>query len=358
MNIEDVFIFATQQGCSDIHVRSDAQPVVRKDGKLLPVQGVPKTSPDDVRLFLERYLTDRHRETLRSSMNVDFPVYLTGIGRFRVHAFYAQGKQSLAVRIINATIPDFESLGLPKVIERIALLPRGLVLVTGTTGSGKSTSLAAMIQYVNDRQSKHILTIEDPIEFLFEDKRSIVNQREIGVDASDFTDALRAAMREDPDSILVGEMRDRETIEAALTAAETGHLVMSTLHTADAKELVNRVVIAFPPHQQKEIRFQLASTLKAVVSQRLVPRASGGGRVPACEILIVTPLVREVLMDEDRIHELPDIMEKGYDAYGMQTFDRALHDLYSKGQISLETALANATNRADLKLRIDGIDTR
>ena len=358
MSIEDVFIFASQQGCSDIHIRSGALPVVRKDGKLLPVRGVEETAADDLRLFLERYLSERHRETLRESMNVDFPVFLQGIGRYRVNAFYAQGRQSLAVRIINATIPDFASLGLPKVIERIALLTRGLVLVTGTTGSGKSTSLAAIIQYINDRQSKHILTIEDPIEFIFDDKRSIINQREIGVDASSFSDAIRAAMREDPDTILVGEMRDRETIESALTAAETGHLVLSTLHTADAKELVNRVVIAFPPHQQKEIRYQLASTLKAVVSQRLVPSSNAAGRVPACEILIVTNLVREILMDEDRIHELPDIMEKGYEAYGMQTFDRALFDLHANGQISLETALANATNRADLKLRIDGIDNR
>jgi twitching motility protein PilT len=358
VSIEDVFIFASQQGCSDIHVRSGASPVVRKDGKLLPVQGVPKTSADELRLFLERYLTDRHRETLRESLNVDFPVSLQGIGRYRVNAFYAKGRQSMAVRIINAEIPDFAALGLPKVIERISLLTRGLVLVTGTTGSGKSTSLAAMIQYVNERQAKHILTIEDPIEFIFDDKRSIINQREIGVDASSFSDAIRAAMREDPDSILVGEMRDRETIEAALTAAETGHLVLSTLHTADAKELVNRVVIAFPPHQQKEIRYQIASTLKAVVSQRLVPCAKGGGRVPACEILIVTSLVKEILMDEDRLHELPDAMEKGYEAYGMQTFDRALLDLHRSGQITMETALENATNRADLKLRIDGIHNR
>ena len=356
MGIEDVLIFATQQQCSDVHIRPGKPPIVRKDGKLLPVQGVPMTSPDELNLFLDRYLSDRHRETFRQNLNVDFPVFLQGVGRYRANAYYTQGRQALAVRIIRNTIPDFEGLGLPKVIEKIAVQPRGLVLVTGTTGSGKSTTLAAMIEYVNERLSRHILTIEDPIEFSFTEKKSIINQREIGVDSSGFSDALRAALREDPDTILVGEMRDRETIETALVAAETGHLVLSTVHTSDTKELINRIVIAFPPHQQKEIRFQLAGCLRAAISQRLVPRVpSLGGRAPACEVLVVTPLVRELLADEDRIHELPDVMEKGFETYGMQTFDRALYELYKAGQISLETALGNATNRADLKLRIDGI---
>jgi len=359
MGIEEVLIFATQAQCSDVHVRPGRAPIVRKDGKLLPVQGVTVTGPDEVGVFLDRHLSERHRETFRNNLNVDFPVSLPGVGRYRANAYYAQGRHALAVRIIRGSVPGFEALGLPKVIEKIALRPRGLVLITGTTGSGKSTTLAAMIDYVNERLSRHILTIEDPIEFLFQEKKSIINQREIGVDASSFSDALRAALREDPDTILVGEMRDRETIETALVAAETGHLVLSTVHTSDTKELLNRIVIAFPPHQQREIRYQLATSLQAAISQRLVPRVPAiGGRVPACEVLVVTGLVRELLMDENRIHELHDVMDKGYETYGMQTFDRALFDLFKAGQISQETALGNATNRADLKLRIDGIENR
>lgn len=358
MSVEDILIFASQQVCSDIHIRPGKLPVVRKDGRLLPVQGVHPTSHDDVRSFLDRFMTDRHRDTLRESLNVDLPVAIQGVGRFRVNAFYAQGGQSICARVINSSIPDFKTLNLPPVLEQIAAYQRGLVLVTGTTGSGKSTTLASLIDFINQRSARHLLTIEDPIEFVFQEKRCIVNQREIGVDASSFSDAVRAAMREDPDTILVGEMRDRETIEAALSAAETGHMVLSTMHTADAKEVVNRIVIAFPPHQQKEIRFQLASSLKAVISMRLVQRSKDGraaGRIPACEILIVTPLVREVLADEFRIHELPDIMDKNYETYGMQTFDRSLMTHYGNGDITYETMMDSATNPSDLKLKVEGI---
>jgi twitching motility protein PilT len=359
MPIEEILVFASRQKCSDVHLRPERVPVVRKDGKLLPVQGVPALNADEIRVFVEKYATERHREVLRETLNCDFAVNLPGVGRYRVNAFYSQGTLRSAVRVIEGTVPQLETLGLPAVVHKIANIQRGLILVTGTTGSGKSTTLAAMVDAINASQSRHILTIEDPIEFTYQEKRSIVNQREIGLDAVSFSDAVRAGMREDPDVILIGEMRDTATMEAALTAAETGHLVLSTLHTLDAKETVNRIITAFPPHQQKEIRFQIAAVLKALVSMRLMPRVKKlGGRVPACEVLLGTSLVREVLQDEDRIHELPDIMEKGFESYGMQTFDRALLELFRADQIDLDTALLYATNPADLKLKVDGIDNR
>jgi twitching motility protein PilT len=244
---------------------------------------------------------------------------------------------------------------LPKVLEKVAGEQRGLVLVTGTTGSGKSTTLAAMIDHINTTETCHIMTIEDPIEFLIRDKRSIVNQREVGVDTMSFGQALKSALRQDPDVILVGEMRDLETIETALTAAETGHLVMSTLHTLDATETINRIISAFPPYQQKQVRLQLGSVLKAVVSQRLVPRADGKGRVPAVEILLATARVRELIEDKDRTKEIPDAIAQGHVSYGMQTFDQSLMALLRASLITYEEALRQATNPDDFALRVSGI---
>jgi twitching motility protein PilT len=252
-------------------------------------------------------------------------------------------------------VKSIEQLHLPKVIETIAMEQRGLILVTGTTGSGKSTSLAAMIEYINANRTAHIMTIEDPIEFLIRDRRSIVNQREIGVDTQSFSLALRAALRQDPDVILVGEMRDFETIETAITAAETGHLVMSTLHTLDATETINRIISVFPPYQQKQIRLQLSSILKAVISQRLVPRADGKGRVPALEILVSTARVRECISDKDRTKEIHDAIAKGYTTYGMQSFDQSLMMLVKNGLVTYEEALKHVSNPDDFALRFRGI---
>jgi twitching motility protein PilT len=286
---------------------------------------------------------------------VDLAYSIAGLGRFRVNTFMQRGTIGIVFRVIPFGVKTIEQLVLPKVVERIAMEPRGLVLVTGTTGSGKSTTLAAMIDYINTNRTCHIITIEDPIEFLIRDKRSIVNQREIGVDTNSFATALRAALRQDPDVILVGEMRDFETIETALTAAETGHLVMSTLHTIDAAETITRIVSVFPPHQQPQIRLQLASIMKGVISQRLVPRADGKGRVPAVEVLVASARIRECIADPEMTKELNDAIAKGFTTYGMQSFDQSLMQHIKAGRVSYEEALLNVSNPDDFALRFKGI---
>jgi twitching motility protein PilT len=272
-----------------------------------------------------------------------------------VNVFQQRGTIGIVFRVIPFGVKSMDQLHLPKVIERIAMENRGLILVTGTTGSGKSTTLASMIDYINSNKTCHIMTIEDPIEFLIRDRRSIVNQREIGVDTQSFANALRAALRQDPDVILVGEMRDFETIETALTAAETGHLVMSTLHTLDATETINRIISVFPPYQQKQIRLQLASILRAVISQRLVPRADGKGRVPALEVLVSTARIRECIADKDRTKEIHDAIAKGYTTYGMQTFDQSLMSLVKQKLVTYDEALKHVSNPDDFALRFRGI---
>jgi twitching motility protein PilT len=269
--------------------------------------------------------------------------------------FQQRGTVGIVFRVIPFGVKSMEQLHLPKVIEKIAMEQRGLILVTGTTGSGKSTTLASMIDHINAHRTAHIMTIEDPIEFLIRDRRSVVNQREIGVDTQTFANALRAALRQDPDVILVGEMRDFETIETALTAAETGHLVMSTLHTLDATETINRIISVFPPYQQKQVRLQLASILKAVISQRLVPRADGRGRVPALEVLVTTARVRECVSDKDRTKELHDAIAKGFTTYGMQTFDQSLMSLVKQELVTYDEALKHVSNPDDFALRFRGI---
>jgi twitching motility protein PilT len=261
------------------------------------------------------------------------------------------------LRLVPVGVKSFEELHLPKVMEKISLEERGLILCTGTTGCGKSTTLAALVQYINTRRSCHIMTIEDPIEFLLRDNKSIINQRELGVDTASFSDALKSALRQDPDVILVGEMRDLETIETAITAAETGHLVLSTLHTLDAAETINRIVASFPPFQQKQIRLQLASVLKAVISQRLVPRADGQGRVPAAEVLLNTARVREYIEDKDKTRKIREAIAQGYVSYGMQTFDQSLMALLKENLISLDEALRQATNPDDFALRVRGVSS-
>jgi twitching motility protein PilT len=280
-----------------------------------------------------------------------------GMGRFRCNIFQQRGSVGLVLRLIPARIQTFKELMLPQVLEKICEEQRGLVLVTGTTGSGKSTTLASMIDFVNTRRIEHIMTIEDPIEFLHRDKKSIINQREVDVDTKQFSAALRSAMRQDPDVILVGEMRDYETIETALLAAETGHLVLSTLHTVDATETVNRIISVFPPHQQKQIRIQLAAVLKAIISMRLLPRADGLGRVPAVEILISTGYIRDCIENKEKTKLIRDAINQGTSQYGMQTFDQSLYLLYKNGLITLEEALRRATNPDEFKLKIQGIQS-
>jgi twitching motility protein PilT len=300
-------------------------------------------------------MNEYQREKFKQTNEVDLAYGVPGLGRFRVNVFQQRGSLGVVLRVIPFRIQSIEQLMLPKVLEKIAGEQRGLILVTGTTGSGKSTTLAAMVDYINATETCHIMTIEDPIEFLIRDKRSIVNQREVGVDTMSFGQALKSALRQDPDVILVGEMRDLETIETALTAAETGHLVMSTLHTLDATETVNRIISAFPPYQQKQVRLQLGSVLRAVISQRLVPRADGRGRVPAVEVLLATARVREMVEDKDRTKEISDAISQGHVSYGMQTFDQSLMGLYRSGLVSYEESLRQATNPDDFALRVSGI---
>jgi twitching motility protein PilT len=280
-----------------------------------------------------------------------------GLGRFRVNVFKQGGSVGMVFRMVPAKILNFEELLMPPVLQKVSQEQRGLILVTGTTGSGKSTTLAAMIDYINTSRTANIVTIEDPIEFLHRDKKSIVNQREIGADTYTFSDALRSALRQDPDVILVGEMRDFETISTALTAAETGHLVLSTLHTVDTTETINRIITVFPPYQQKQVRMQLASIIKGIISQRLVARADGRGRVPAVEVMLGTLSVREAIIDEAKTRMIPGIISSGMVHYGMQTFDQSLLGLFKKGLITYEEALMTASNPDDFALKVKGVQS-
>ncbi len=302
-------------------------------------------------------MNEFQKEKFKTTNEVDLAYGVPGLGRFRVNVFQQRGTIGAVLRVIPFKVLSIKDLILPPVLEKMSLEERGLILVTGTTGSGKSTTLASMIDHINATDTNHIMTIEDPIEFLIRDKRSIVNQREVGVDTMSFSQALKSALRQDPDVILVGEMRDLETIETALTAAETGHLVMSTLHTLDATETINRIISVFPPYQQKQVRIQLGSVLKAVVSQRLVPRADGKGRVAAVEILKATTRVKELIEDKDRTKEIPDAIAQGHIAYGMQTFDQSLMSLVKQGLVTYQEALRQTTNPDDFALRFQGISS-
>jgi len=319
----------------------------RIDGSLVPLKDAVRMAPDDVNKIAMAIMNNNQKEKFREYNEIDLAYGVPGLGRFRVNVFQQRGTIGAVFRVIPFKVQNFEELSLPKILEKVAMERRGLVLVTGTTGSGKSTTLAAMIDFINSRRTCHIVTIEDPIEFLIRDKRCIINQREVGVDTISFAHALRSALRQDPDVILVGEMRDLETIETALTAAETGHLVMSTLHTVDAAETVTRIVSAFPPYQQKQVRLQLSTVVKSVISQRLVPRADGKGRVPALEVLISTSRIRELISDKERTKEINSAIQQGHNTYGMQTFDQSLMALLKNNLITYEEALRQSTNPDD-----------
>jgi twitching motility protein PilT len=302
-------------------------------------------------------MSSRQKEKFKNNYEIDIAYSVPGLGRFRCNIFQQRGTVGMVLRVIPVKILSIRELMLPIILEKIAEERRGLILCTGTTGSGKSTTLAAMIDYINSHRTEHIMTVEDPIEFLHRDKKSIVNQREIEVDTKSFSQALRSALRQDPDVILVGEMRDYETIETALTAAETGHLVLSTLHTMDATETVNRIISVFPPHQQKQIRLQLAAVLKAVVSLRLLPRADGLGRVPAAEVLISTAYIRDCIENKEKTKLIKDAIAQGTSQYGMQTFDQSLYMLYKNGLITLDEALRRASNPDEFRLKLQGIQS-
>lgn len=355
MELNDILKVAIKANASDIHLKAGLPPIFRINGSLVPFKEAPRLTPEDLGRMTFGIMTPVQREKFKASFELDMAYGVPGLGRFRVNIFQQRGTIGGVFRVIPFGVPTMDQLNLPKVLEKIAMEQRGLVLVTGTTGSGKSTTLASMIDYINANRTCHIITIEDPIEYLLRDKKSIVNQRELGVDTQSFASALRSALREDPDVILVGEMRDFETIETAITAAETGHLVFSTLHTLDAKESINRIVSIFPPYQQKAVRLQLSSILKAVISQRLVPKADNKGRVPAIEIMIATARIRELIADEERANEIRDTIAKGFTTYGMQTFDQSLLQLFRQSLITYEEALRQSTNPDDFALRVKGI---
>ena len=355
IKIDDLLLTATGHFASDLHLKVGSFPVMRIGGELHPVADAPRLSPEDTLDMAFSMMSNRQKQKLKEVSEVDIAYSVSGLGRFRANIFQQRGSVSIVLRVIPDQSKNTTQLGLPPVIDKIADERRGLILVTGATGSGKSTTLAAMIDRINSTRSGHIVTIEDPIEFLHRDKKAFVTQREVDVDTRSFAEALRGALRQDPDVILVGEMRDLETISTALTAAETGHLVLSTLHTLDATETITRIVSSFPSHQQKSVRIQLAGILKAVISMRLVRAAKGAGRVPAVEVLVTTGLIRDYIINEEKTYLIREAIANGASQYAMQTFDQSLFRLLQAKRISLEEAIHNATNSDEFKMRVAGI---
>jgi twitching motility protein PilT len=349
-----VLALAVRLNASDIHIRSRNHPILRIDGVLRAVREIPPLSPAFLEKLANSVMSERHQKQFERDHQVDLSVGFKDIGRVRANVFYQRGSIALVLRVINTKVPEPKELGLPEIVQRFTEFERGLVLITGATGSGKSTTLASLVNEVNRIKAKHIITIEDPIEFLFTEKKSIITQREVGVDTSTFADAMRAAMREDPDVILLGEMRDPETIETALAAAETGHLVFSTVHSPAAAETVTRIVTSFAPEAQTGIRAKLAQNLLGVVSQRLLPLVGGSGRIVACEVLTASALARELILDPIKVKELHELIKKGTLAEGMLSFDTCLFNLFKAKQIDSETALRYATSPTDLKLKLEG----
>ncbi len=355
MDLDEILRKAIELGASDVHLKVPLPPVTRIGGVLMPMRGEDRLTPDEMRRVAFSIMNERQREIFVKTKELDMAYGVSKLGRFRVNVFSQRDTIAMVFRAIPTDPPMIKDLNLPPVIEKIAMENRGMVLVTGTTGSGKSTTLASMINHINSFRNCHLLTIEDPIEFLHRDRKSVINQREVGQDTLSFQSALRAALREDPDVILVGEMRDLETIEIAMLAAETGHLVFSTLHTLDATETVSRIISVFPIEHQNSVRLQLSGILKGIISQRLLPRMDGKGRVPAVEVLVSTSRIRECISDERRQREIRDAIAEGAVSYGMQTFDQSLMQLFKKKLVSYETALAAATNPDDFALFVRGI---
>ena len=355
--IETLLKAGVDKGASDIHLKANTYPIFRIDGDIYRQESFGIMSKEIIEKIAGSMMDKHQLKVFQENRDVDLAYSLSNVGRFRVNIYSQRNSLSIAMRYIPFNIPAFDSLNLPKIIKSIALKERGLILVTGITGSGKSTTLASMIDYINNNKPVNIITVEDPIEYLHKDIKAAINQRELGMDVYSFSHGLREALRQDPDVILVGEMRDLETIETAITAAETGHLVMSTLHTLDAQETINRIIAVFPPYQQKQIRIQLASVISAVISQRLIIRADKKGRLPSIEIMIGTETIKECISNEDKTASIRDYIKSGNIQYGMQTFDQSLYSFYKAGLIAYEDALAESTSPNDLALLISGVNS-
>jgi twitching motility protein PilT len=349
--VEQALEYLVTKGGSDLHLTAGSSPLIRLHGALVPIPGTPELTAGDTQEVLDSFLSDPEKtEEFAQDNEVDFSFELDGVARFRVNAYRQRGSVSMVLRAIPFSIRTIAELDLPPVVEKLAGEERGLILVTGATGSGKSTTLASIIDHINTSASKHIVTIEDPIEFLYANKKSIISQREVGVDTASFGRALRRVLRQDPDVILIGEIRDQETMETALSAAETGHLVLSTLHTLNASETISRIISLFPPHMQQQARFMLAGTLRGVVAQRLVPSVDGTQRIPVVEALVSTGRVRDLILEPSRAEDLNRVIQEG-EYYGMQTFDQSLINRVGQGLITMDEALKVANNPADLKLQ-------
>ncbi len=353
--LDRVLTAARQLGASDVHLKAGLPPIFRIKGELRTVRDVPALTREAIASFAVHMMNDRQRAEFETNLDVDL-AYGTPDGvRYRVNLFQQRGSVGMVLRLIPPEVPSFDRLNLPEAVLKLTDATRGVILVTGATGSGKSTTLAAMIDYINTRDANHIVTVEDPIEYTFRDKRSVINQREVGFDTMSFARALRAALRQDPDVILVGEMRDFETCQIALTAAETGHLVLSTLHTVDATETINRIISMFPTHQQNQARLSLAAVLRGVVSQRLLPRADGKGMVPALELMVNTERVREMIEAPERTREIKDAIAEGLHPYGMMSFDQSLANLVKQHLVTYEEAIKHSTSPSDFALQFRGV---
>lgn len=357
MELNEVLAIATKGGASDIHLKAGLPPMFRVNGSLLPLKNGKRIAPEELSRMALSIMNNFQRERFKQFNELDLAYGVPGLGRFRVNVFQQRGTVGIVLRVIPFKVRSLDELRVPPILKTIAMEERGLVLVTGTTGSGKSTTLAGMIDHINTHKTVHVMTVEDPIEFLIRDKRSVINQREVGVDTMSFSQALKSALRQDPDVILVGEMRDLETVETALLASETGHLVLSTLHTLDATETISRIVSVFPPHQQRQVRLQLGATLRAVICQRLVPTKDGKGRIAALEIMRCTPRIREMVEDKDRTKEVEEAIAEGHISYGMQTFDQALMQLFKTAFITYDEALRQASNPSNFALRVQGVES-
>jgi len=356
MDVTDLLRYTVEMGASDLHVKAGNVPFIRVDGELLP-SPYPALSPSESEAYANSLMPDHKRREFEDSNEADFGYTLPGVGRFRVNVYRQRSMVGMAIRRVRSEIPTFEELLLPPVLQDLAASPRGLVLVTGPTGTGKTTTIASMIGHINRNRRAHIVTIEDPIEVVHDDDRSIIQQREIGLDTDSYAAALKHVVRQDPDVIFVGEIRDPESALSAIQAAETGHLVISTLHTIDCTETINRILDLFPPQQQREVRTSFAGALRGIVSQRLVPRADGKGRVPAVEVLVATGRVFDRIVDPNATEEIADVIAEG-DFYGMQTFDQALVKLVNQGLVTEDDARRSSTNPHDFNLALRGVLTR
>ncbi len=354
MSLKQLLSEMMARKASDLHLRVGIRPILRIDGQLTQVDAEELTK-EDIDAFIEKILDESQRKRFYARNEMDLALSVSRLGRFRVNLYRQRGTPGIAIRAVNTVVPSFSELHLPEVIKKLCNERRGLIVVTGTTGSGKSTTLAAMIEQINATRSNNILTVEDPIEYIYSNKKSVICQREVGGDTESFGASLRHAFRQDPDVILIGEIRDLETMSIALTAADTGHLVLTTLHTLDAVETISRIVSFFPPHQHQQVRLLLAGTLKAIISQRLLSRSDRPGRIPAVEVLIGTAAIRESILDESKTNTIHDLIESGMVQYGMQTFDQSIMKHHRAGLISYEEAMNYATNPDDFDLRVRGI---